>query len=583
MWEPSPDELARLLRRLARDPEEVHRRGALAAQRVRAAWTWQHTTQAVLARLQAVASSAPLAAEAVQGRKVSLPERPAAALPAPRSRPVISLCMIVRDEERVLDACLSSARPWVDEIIVVDTGSTDRTVEIAVGHGALVEPFVWCDDFSAARNESLRHATGDWIIWLDADDTLPWRSGETIRQAVETAPAGVSGFVIPVQFVENGSTHGATRVDHVKLFRNGRGVKFERRIHEQILASLRATGGDIARCPALVLHYGYDISPEGQQKKRARDARILELELQERPDDPFTLFNLGMTDHYGGEHRGAVRWLCRCLEVSAPSDSIVRKAYALLAVSQRELGETGAALETVEAGLRVTPDDPELHFHRGHLLTACMRYEEAKSAYQAAISCPIEGHFSSVDMGILGYKTFHNLGGLCQMLRDYPGACGWWSKAVADAPHFLPSALALFDAALTVGDLATAERMLHAVHDTEPLGPDAPLLHARLAAARGDQYGAEAAVTAAPESIPSRMALVRSLLAEERLGEAESHLHALEQANVAEAAYYLGVMAIRRSELPVALRWMERAALLNPEHAETQDQITHLKRALDDA
>ncbi|MCW3096929.1 MAG: hypothetical protein JWL77_2547 [Chthonomonadaceae bacterium] len=584
MWEVSPDVLAQRLRQLVRDPEEVKRRGAAAVERVRASWSWQHTTQAVLARLEALAGSAPA---------LALPEteQPHSSMHVTdlllSRRPRISLCMIVRDEERVLGPCLQSARPWVEEIIVIDTGSTDRTIEIALSHGARVEHFVWCDDFSAARNESLKYATGDWILWLDGDDTLPWRSGEAIRQFVETAPAQISAFVIPVQFVEDGSTHGATRVDHVKLFRNGLGVQFERRIHEQILASLRQVGGEIARCPALVLHSGYDVSPEGQKKKRVRDARILELELQERPDDPFTLFNLGMTEHYGGEHVGAVGWLRRCLEVSAPTDSIVRKAYAMLALSQRELGEADAALETVEAGLHVTPNDPELHFHRGRMLADRGRYQEAKAAYEAVVSCPLDDHFSSVDMSILGYKTFHNLGGLCRMLRDYPGAQHWWSKAVADAPQFLPSALALFDAALEVGDFATAERMLHVVRAADPTGTDAPLLHARLAAAQGDRAGAEYAlqetVTAAPESVQARLALVRCLLAEERLAEAETHLHALEQADVAEAAYCLGVMAIRKSDLPTALRWMERAARLNPAHAETQVQIAQLKQALVDS
>jgi Tfp pilus assembly protein PilF len=190
-------------------------------------------------------------------------------------------------------------------------------------------------------------------------------------------------------------------------------------------------------------------------------------------------------------------------------------------------------------------------------------------------------------MGILGYKAFHNLGGICQLLNDYPGAQHWWSRAVADAPQFLPSALALFDAALTVGDLSTAERMLHAVKTTEPEGNDAPILHARLSAARGDPPGAEtalkAAVNVAPDNVQARLSLVRCLLAEERVAEAETHLHALEQADVAEAAYCLGIMAIRRGELPDALRWMERADLLNPDHAETKAQISQLKQAINNA
>src|SRR5207248_4522288 len=84
----------------------------------------------------------------------------------------LSLCMIVRDNARTIRACLESIRPWVDEMVVVDTGSQDETPRLAAGLGARLFSFPWCDDFSAARNESLRHARGDWLFWMDSDDTI---------------------------------------------------------------------------------------------------------------------------------------------------------------------------------------------------------------------------------------------------------------------------------------------------------------------------------------------------------------------------------------------------------------------------
>src|SRR2546427_10591625 len=95
----------------------------------------------------------------------------------------ISLTMIVKNEERALPACLEAARPWVDEIVVVDTGSTDRTREIAAGFGARVHEWAWRDDFAAARNESLRHTTGDWILALGADEVLSPELGPALRRA----------------------------------------------------------------------------------------------------------------------------------------------------------------------------------------------------------------------------------------------------------------------------------------------------------------------------------------------------------------------------------------------------------------
>ncbi len=88
------------------------------------------------------------------------------------TRPRLSLCMIARDNVGVIEPCLESIRPWVDEIVVVDTGSKDDTPRKAEQFGARLSHFPWIDDFSAARNESLRRARGEWLFWMDSDDTI---------------------------------------------------------------------------------------------------------------------------------------------------------------------------------------------------------------------------------------------------------------------------------------------------------------------------------------------------------------------------------------------------------------------------
>ncbi|MCW5941941.1 MAG: glycosyltransferase, partial [Fimbriimonadaceae bacterium] len=252
--EPNPDDLRRVMREAFANRKRTADAGLRAAESVKGR-DWRSVAERYAERIDSLLAS--------EGE---------------RKRPRISLCMIVKDEERVLADCLASAKPWFDEIVVVDTGSTDGTRDIARRYGARLFEFPWTDSFSEARNESLRHATGDWIFWMDADDTLPTESGTAVRESARSAPRDVVGFVVPVQFLDDAPGAG-TRVDHVKLFRNLPGLAFEGRIHEQILPALRASGGKVARCAALVLHSGYDTSPEGQRKKRERDAKLLRLDL----------------------------------------------------------------------------------------------------------------------------------------------------------------------------------------------------------------------------------------------------------------------------------------------------------------
>src|SRR6266508_4617767 len=102
-----------------------------------------------------------------------------------RAAPKISLCMIAKDEARFIEDCLRAVEGAVDEIVLVDTGSTDGTVDLARPFGVSIYEFPWCDDFAAARNESIRHATGDWILWLDADELLASGGGAVLRGLVQ--------------------------------------------------------------------------------------------------------------------------------------------------------------------------------------------------------------------------------------------------------------------------------------------------------------------------------------------------------------------------------------------------------------
>ncbi len=232
----------------------------------------------------------------------------------------VSLCMIVRNNARTIGPCLASIRPWVDEMIVVDTGSDDETPRIVESFGAKLYHFPWCDDFSAARNESLRHATGEWLFWMDSDDTIPPECGRGLRELVENQnDPSVVGYVMQVHCLgsleEEQAGMGLEAVDHVKLFRNLPELRFDGRMHEQILTAINRMEGHvrIQATNLYVVHSGSDRSPAGQAKKLERDMRLLLMELAERPEHTFTLFNLGMTQLHLNRPGDAADYLRRSL------------------------------------------------------------------------------------------------------------------------------------------------------------------------------------------------------------------------------------------------------------------------------
>lgn len=495
----------------------------------------------------------------------------------------ISLCMIVRNEERVLGACLDSVKGAFAQTIVVDTGSTDRTMEIAAERGAELYEMAWPDSFSVARNESLKHAKGRWIYWLDADDTMTPSSVEAVLEAAVNAPEDVMAFVVPVQFVEDGVGVG-TRVDHVKLFRNLPGIAFEGRIHEQVLSSLRAVlpGGRIERIPnAVVLHSGYDTSPEGQARKAVRDEGLLALDLAERPDHPFVLFNLGMTAHYRAGHPEAVEWLRKSISAAQPGESHIRKAYALMAVSVRESEGADAALKVVDEGLAAVGADPELLFHRGLLLARLERYAEARQAY---LAMPLDASqwFTSLDVGILGAKRSHNLGSVCLAIGLYPEARDWFRKALAESPDFAPSASELLAAALEREDLRTAREALEALHRAEGPTENWATMATSLAELQGQEplRFLQETVQRHPNAAGPALVAARRLLERGDIAAAEPLLRRLESAGIAEAAFFRGVICTRNRDLGRALLHMSRAQALEPGHPQSAQQIFALTETL---
>jgi tetratricopeptide (TPR) repeat protein len=193
-----------------------------------------------------------------------------------KKNPKISACMIVKNEEQLLPRCLRSIRDHVDEIIVVDTGSTDRTVEIAKGFDAKVYHHPWEAHFSKHRNQSMDYATGDWLFIVDADEELLSVDGDSLQGHLDLQESFDSVMIR----VECASPTGVIKNNSIRFIRNHRGIRYQGRVHNYLMG-LKKT----YFLPIRLYHHGYNLGEDVDRKKFERTTSLLKLDVADDPDN----------------------------------------------------------------------------------------------------------------------------------------------------------------------------------------------------------------------------------------------------------------------------------------------------------
>jgi len=197
----------------------------------------------------------------------------------------LSQCMIVKNEEKHIEKALEWAKPIAYEQIVVDTGSTDKTVEIAESMGAKIYHFKWIDDFSAAKNFAIEQATGNWIAFLDADEHMsPGDVNKLMKKLNEVEQNRESGkniTIIKTPMVDLDDEGNATGVFlHSRIYRNIKEIRYSGRIHE----SITAYGESLTADDISIIHTGYSESEHKEKNKTDRNIKLLRKELESSPD-----------------------------------------------------------------------------------------------------------------------------------------------------------------------------------------------------------------------------------------------------------------------------------------------------------
>jgi len=345
----------------------------------------------------------------------------------------LSLCMIARDEEQFLEDCLASVEGLVDEIVILDTGSKDRTVEIARSHGAIVHSFPWNESYSDARNEALKHVTGDWVLFLDADERLDPSGKQLIADALQRKDVEAYELLF-YNYCREGSP--APDIVHrvCRLVRNRPTYRFEGRIHENIIPSIIAAGGRIEQLDAIVHHYGYKPDVKKQRNKHERYLKLLLAELQDKPDDLYVLHHISAAHCAQEEFDEAIPYLERMTELLPPGHAFSGNTYSRLINAYWATGRHEQAIQTAERAKYSGVEHPEIDFSTGNALLALGRYEEAAKMFESAIELGKRGGWLG-DPGTYGFKAKFGIARAYIGLGDLYRAINLCKEVIAEQPN----------------------------------------------------------------------------------------------------------------------------------------------------
>lgn len=333
--------------------------------------------------------------------------------------PLISAAMIVRDEEAFLPGCLASLKGVVDELVVVDTGSRDQTIQIAQQFGAKLLETTWEGDFAQARNMALDHATGAWILYIDADEYVSAVDQDAFAKQLKDDQLGA----LTVKFRP---ATGKTRYREPRIFRNHPDIRFTGTIHETHLAQLDAylnkTGRQLVHSELALDHLGYDGS---QDHKHIRNLPLLKKRVAATPEHIFSWVHLGATYAGMGEAKKAGQaWTQGLEKVRSKLNPLPRDCLPYLTMLYHREQEGMELDELLTEALTLFPDNLGLHWINACQMVNQKRYSDAIEVLLPFSNIDAENYIEPVfayDQRLFSVWV-HDALGICYFHLDQPVA-----------------------------------------------------------------------------------------------------------------------------------------------------------------
>lgn len=296
----------------------------------------------------------------------------------------VTLCMITKNEESNIASCIQSVKYLVDEMIVVDTGSDDSTIDQALKAGAKVFNFDWQYDFAAARNFGLDRATGDWILVLDADETLEYIDIGTFNNILR-ANTQIEGYFI---HIESYIGYGEDKIvdQAVRLFRNRKEYHFQGAIHEQVAASIRANnqGQGLAVTDLKIIHRGYLNETIQAKDKHSRNMEVINRALTNHPDNPFLRYGLAIEYLQQDNVVRGNQELIKALQYMTGGEGYFQNVVLTLVNGLLKVGERVQAKNLLDQVVVILPQQGELRLLQGMIAFYDGDYQEAVQFFKQA-------------------------------------------------------------------------------------------------------------------------------------------------------------------------------------------------------
>lgn len=347
----------------------------------------------------------------------------------------LSLCMIVKNEEDSIGRCLKSVEGVFDEVIIVDTGSTDTTVEICHSYGCQIECFEWNGSFADARNYGIRKATGDWIMWLDADEEMDEEDKPLLVERVNFSEWDLMTIHLINYHGEQADKFNATDIAHTRLFRNT-GLTFKNSIHECLdIGDLPLER--IGHLDVRIHHYGYLDSIVEKKEKYDRNITMLEQQLEIADNVYWAQYYIAMELYRKRKfHEAFTRVnlsIKAFLEINLLPPSMVYKLkYSILIA----MGSFNGAWPSIQNAISLYPDYVDLRFFKGMILYYLEQFESALQTFEECILMGEDNIHHLTLRGVGSFQAWHYKGLCNQKLGLKKEAVECFRRSLSISPQY---------------------------------------------------------------------------------------------------------------------------------------------------